>query len=437
MIIKSIISKIEFKVSFFSGIAALIKIITAVVLNKIISIWYGPLGVALLGQMSNFISIISSFSNFGINNGIIKYVSEFKEDKILFDKYVTNANSIAIVSSMLFSLVIIGFSKFISIWILGSGEYSFVIFLTGVFLILFSLNTVLLSVVNGFKHYETYIRLNIITNIFVFLFTLVLLFTFGMVGALLAVSISHSLLFFVNVFIISKKYKWILKSHYRINFNKEITVNYLKFSIMTIITSSLMPTAQLLLRKIIITKISIDQAGIWEGINKISLMIYLIIGTTISTYFLPRLSEINSSSLIKRTILNMYKIVLPILTIGVFVMLVFKRTFIELLFSPDFNDMKQLFVPQLIGDIMRSGSWLMSIVLIAKARTKLFMLLESLVTFLYLFSSILLMNFFGILGISWAYFLSYLIYWIILWVVIWKKFLIEELNYKNDKNSFI
>jgi len=54
---------------------------TGLVSNKIIAIYLGPGGLALLGQFSNFIAIATTISSGGITAGITKYVAEYRDSK--------------------------------------------------------------------------------------------------------------------------------------------------------------------------------------------------------------------------------------------------------------------------------------------------------------------------------------------------------------------
>ena len=49
--------------------------------TKIVAIIIGASGVAIVGAFANFIAIILAFANGAINNGIVKYSSEYKSDE--------------------------------------------------------------------------------------------------------------------------------------------------------------------------------------------------------------------------------------------------------------------------------------------------------------------------------------------------------------------
>ena len=58
------------KTSVLTGISTVIKLVSAFVINKVIAIYIGPAGLAIVGQLQSFTSIITTFSNGEISSGI-------------------------------------------------------------------------------------------------------------------------------------------------------------------------------------------------------------------------------------------------------------------------------------------------------------------------------------------------------------------------------
>ena len=75
---KKIIKSDLVKVFSFTGLSTLVKLITSYVTVKVVASIIGPSGIALIGQLQNFVAIITTVGAGGINNGVVKYVSEYK-----------------------------------------------------------------------------------------------------------------------------------------------------------------------------------------------------------------------------------------------------------------------------------------------------------------------------------------------------------------------
>lgn len=65
------------KTSLLSGVASLIKIFTLLGINKVLAIYTGPSGYALVGQLQNAVQIFSTFASGAISTGVTKYTAEY------------------------------------------------------------------------------------------------------------------------------------------------------------------------------------------------------------------------------------------------------------------------------------------------------------------------------------------------------------------------
>ena len=94
---------------------------------------------------------------------------------------------------------------------------------------------------------------------------------------------------------------------------RKVVKKMMGFSLMAITSAILGPLAQISVRKYIAECISLDMAGIWEGMNRFSSMYLSVITTSIAIYYLPKLSEIKDNYLLRAEVLKTAKIVLPLL----------------------------------------------------------------------------------------------------------------------------
>ena len=63
-----------------NSFSILIKIVIGFITSKVIAIFLGPSGMALVGNFRNFISSTEAFATLGFENGLVKYVAEHKND---------------------------------------------------------------------------------------------------------------------------------------------------------------------------------------------------------------------------------------------------------------------------------------------------------------------------------------------------------------------
>ena len=136
------------KVFSFTSLSTLIKMLTGFVTVKVVAVIIGPTGIALLGQLNNFSSIILTFASGGINNGITKYVAEYKNSPSKIRLFLSTALQITLVLSLLCGLILILFAGFFSRLILADDSFSYVFIVFGVTITLYTLNGFLLSILH-------------------------------------------------------------------------------------------------------------------------------------------------------------------------------------------------------------------------------------------------------------------------------------------------
>lgn len=67
------------KVIASTGILTLAKMAMGFAIAKVVAIYTGPAGMALLGQIQGFITSLTGIINAPVSNGIIRYTSEQKK----------------------------------------------------------------------------------------------------------------------------------------------------------------------------------------------------------------------------------------------------------------------------------------------------------------------------------------------------------------------
>ena len=406
------------KTSVLTGISTVIKLVSAFVINKVIALYIGPSGLAIVGQLQNFTSIITTFSNGAISSGIVKYTAEYQdieEKKKIFSSSIV----ISLICSLIISIFLFGFSDYLSELILKDIQYSSVFIIFGATIFLFALNMVLISILNGQKEIKKYVLVNIAGSIFSLVFTSILIMQLNLMGALYAMVLNQSVIFFVTLAFVLKS-SWFKLEYFKQGLDKESLSKLSKYSLMAIVSALTVPVSHLIIREYIGEKLGWDSAGYWQGIWYISTMYLMLVTTTLGVYYLPRLSEIQDNKELRKEIFSGYKIIMPIVILASLIIFLLKEYVILIAFSKDFMPMMELFAWQLMGDVIKIASWLLAYLMLAKAMTKVFIYTEVLFSALFVGLSILFVDKFGLVGITYAYALNYFLY-LIMMIFIFRK----------------
>ena len=415
------------KVSFLSSISTIIKVAAGMVSTKVVAAVIGPSGIALIGQLNNFSTIVLNIATGGIANGVTKYVAENSGEEDKINKFIHTALWLTIVLSIFCGLVMAIGANYFSILILKSYEYAIVFLLFGITILFYALNMLLLAIVNGQKNFNLFIRINLINSVVGLSFSVMLSLWFGVIGAMVSVVSYQSLVFIITLFLLRNAIwlKWTLFKG-RFDFkNLKLLSNY---SLMVLVSAFIIPVSQLLVRSYLAKKVSVSDAGLWEGINRISGINLTIILPSFSVYYLPRLSELKTDHEIRDEIWYVYKLLIPFLIITSLGIFIFRHFIISTLYTNDFLPMEDLFAPQLIGDVIKMCGWILGYILVVKTMTKVYIIMEilnytSFVIFTYIFT-----DHYGIKGATYAHICGHLIYLIGMLVVF------RQLLFENKRN---
>lgn len=269
----------------------------------------------------------------------------------------------------------------------------------------------LLSVVNGFKEFKKYVKINIANSVVGLCFTLVFVLTLGLPGALVSAVTYQSVMLFITMWMVRKS-SWAAWSNFKERLNRLASKQYFKYTLMTLTTAATLPISQLLLRSYVISEISPIEAGWWEAMNRLSNMYLMVITTSFTVYYMPRLSELSDKYELRREIFKAYKLIVPILIVGFALIYLFRHLIIRILFSPEFLPMENLFIWQLIGDFFKICSWLLAFIMVAKAMSKAYIATEIIFALLYIAFGFVFIRMNGVVGITQAYLLNFVMYMI-------------------------
>jgi len=410
--------------TLWSALSTIIRMLAGIISVKFVAYIVGPSGVALIGQLQSFISITNSGANMGMGQGTIKYLSENRKDKIKHQKILSSSFFVTVFCSIIISTVILVFYNTIGNYLFKTNDFDFIIIILALSLSFYAVQQILTQALNGYQEIKKLIAAKIVTSIIGLIFTLLLVYIAGVEGALLALVITQIIGFIVLIYF-SLKSSWFKKEMFFSGYDKETLKRLFKYSLMTFVSVILLNVRQIYLRDYVIENLSANAAGHWQAIWKISEIYLTVITFSLSIYYLPKLSSVNDKQTLKKEIFKGYKLILPVVFVLSILMYLFRDLIILILFSKEFNPVRDLFLYQLIGDVLKIASWLLSFMMIAKAMTKEFLITEVVSISLFLILSLCFFNNYGVLGLTYAYAINYAIY-LIMMIVLFRKLLFKK-----------
>ncbi|WP_353778096.1 polysaccharide biosynthesis C-terminal domain-containing protein [Winogradskyella sp. 3972H.M.0a.05] len=415
------------KVASLNSVSVFVRLITGFATSKAIAIFVGPEGLALIGNFKNFLAPVQSISTLGLYNGIVKYVSEFKYQTFKLSKAISSSVYLVLFSTLIAAFCCwFGAEFFNGLVFSGQGDYTFVFKALAIALPFYSFQFLVLSINNGMSRFSTVLYISIIGQLLVTVLVLYLIWQYGLKGALLGLAIGEATLFIVVLFWVRKDSSFLrLVKFQKINLYN--IRNLSAYSMMTLFSAIVLPLTMVMIRNYIINVEGTDVAGHWEAMNRISGYYLLFVSTLFLLYLLPKYSEIKTDYEFRNEVKLFYKTIIPIFSIGLLLIYFFRVFIIQLVFTEEFLPTADLFKWQLIGDLLKVISLVLSYQFIAKRMIVHFMLTEIVsVVLLYVFS-INLIDKYGVEGANLAYCINYGIYLFIL-LIIFRKQLFGKLE---------
>ncbi|MEO6349014.1 MAG: O-antigen translocase, partial [Aquaticitalea sp.] len=314
--LNNIRANVLIKIASMNSVAILIRIVAGFLTSKAIAIFVGTEGMALIGNLRDFLSSAQSFSTLGFSNGIVKYVAEFKNKTVELSKTISTAFYVSIFSTILVSLYCFLDARHLSDVLFDSRtDYSYIIKILAVAMPLYGFNAFLLAIINGLSQFKRLLYINIYAQLFGMCITLYLIWQHQLTGALIAVATVESLIIFATLIgaygqkHILKLIDW--KGLHLSSFKKLGT-----YSIMALFTALTLPLVKVAIRNHIIDTQSLHDAGLWEAMNRISWYYLMFVSTLLTLYLLPRFAEIDTKKKFRKEVFSFYKTIIPIFGFG-------------------------------------------------------------------------------------------------------------------------
>ena len=416
-----------FKITSLNSLSVLVKIGVGVVSSKVMAVFVGPSGLALVGNFRNFITSIEALSTLGLQNGVVKYVVDTKDDeaalkKVLATVFVSLAAMVLLISA---SLVV--FAQVWSSWLFGTNsDFSTIFLALALALPWYAASILLVSVLNGLGQFQQVIRVNLWGNFLGLLVSLVLVGQLHTQGALLSLVIPPALLFVVVFYYLNKKIHFADLLSWQA-FDRQLLWQLSSYSLMALVATVLGPLVYVQVRNLVIGQLGLVQAGYWEAMTRISSYYFLFIATLLSVYFLPKLAEAKTNKATQQVFFTYYKAVLPLFILGLLALYVGRNFWVPLLFSKDFAPVTDLFFWQMVGDVFKAASLILGYQFFAKKMTLSFILCELASLSAFYIATLICLPRFQLQGVVMAQALAYVGYFFLL-VWVFRKQLVVPVN---------
>jgi len=378
--------------------------------------------MALMGSFRNFALMLKSVATLGISNSIVKLFVENKEDKRELSVIYSTFFWIFLFISSALALFVLLFASPISTFLFYTNKYTTPIRFFGLLLPLMVINTFWLAIYNGLEKFKRILLIQIISNVLVFGLTALLIWKKNIFGGLLSVAFGEVLMVLATFIFVSRQ-----ADYFKFDLQKLISKKYFniikKFSVMALLTAIIAPLTLLFIRNMIVEKYAIQEAGIWDAVNRLSSFYMIFFSSGLSLYYMPKLASIHTESEFKTELKSYFKVFVPLFLVMLIVIYIGKGIILKLAFTPEFSKVESVLIWQLLGDFFRIMTLAFGFQILVKTMMKRYFLVEIVFNSMYFLLSFYLIKENATEGVLQAYFITNVLCFLLVIVLFRKLFL--------------
>ena len=400
------------KITSLNSLVVGIRLLVSLLVQNLLAQYTGQAGIAKVGQIRNLSNILSSLSSFGVFNGVVKYVSEYKDNEKGLIKLFSTVFVISSLATIILSFLIFVYAKALSLWLFFNVDYYLIFRILSVVIPFIAMNRIFNGIISGISAYKVHAKIELIWYILASFFLLLSLYFYNIEGVLVAIAITPTIQFLVLTFIFGKTLNDYIKFS-QLSFRSPMLKVLLGFSLISFVATVCSNFVEINFRNLISDKISENEAGLWTAMSSISKIYMQFLITIFSIYILPKYTKIHFSDVLKKEIKTIYKTLLPLVIIGMLMVYFCREILIITIYNYDFLGMAILFKWQLLADLVRFSANILSFKFLAKNQVKYFVSTQliGLITY-YVFGQLLIKHLF-VEGLVIALFFSNLLYFVI------------------------
>ena len=397
------------RTGFYTSIATAARLLAGLVAIKLVAWFAGPEGVGKLGQFMSLMSLLAVLAGGGISSAVVKYVAEYRDDPQRLSRLLSAALWYAFLASCLMGGLALLLSRQLALWLLDDAGYAGLIRVLAVAQLGIALLNYILAVVNGFMDVRRLALIQVSGSAIGIVMMVWLARWLHLYGALLALVLSQVLWLVVGV------PAWWRSSYFRrgmlrLRYDREMTLRLATFSVMTLTSALLPPLVNIAIRDHLALQFGWSQVGYWQAVGKVSDAYLLFLTAAINIYYLPKLASTHGREALLAELRTACRYVLPAVVVLAAMVYLLREWVTWLLFTPDFAAANALYGPQLVGDVIKIASFVLSYLMLAKAMTKLFVISECVFAASYLVLVWVLAARFGVVGAIYAFAANYVLY---------------------------
>jgi len=398
------------------GVVQVSLILLGLIRNKALALLVGSKGFGIWGLYHSYVEMMTQIAVFGLDQSGVRQIAKNSENTVFINKCIFIFRWAILTISVLSTTLSIIFSKIISKSLFGSFDYSWGVVIVSFAILFNSVSKGQKSILNGLRDIKGLAVSQIIGAVVGTIASIIFIYLLGVKGIpfyLFSVGLATvtSTWWFVQRLNLKKEIPTLIEAKSEL---KDLFSLGLGFGIAGIVATLMTYISRVYL----INTFNVETVGIYQSAWSISNLYVGIILSAMGIDLMPRLMMVvkNSKEMVKMVNEQM-ELGLLIGSIGVVIILVFSPWILELLFSAEFIKGTTIIRWQAIGVSLRVLAFPLSYIIMAKGKTAIYIVVQSIFWIVEFLLLVLFSKLFGFDGLGINYFVGYMLYLLISWYV--------------------
>ena len=396
-----------FKTTFLFGFVQVLNIIVKVGINKVVALLLGAEGLGIISLFQISVNMVKTGAGLGINQSAVRDISEaYGSGNIqICSETISFVKRIIWFTCGLGLMVMIILSPVLSNYSFGNSDYTFAYIMLSVAVAAIILNDGLKAILTGTRKLRSLAKASMIGAFVGFFVALPFYFIWGTIGIVPSLIFSAIATLGISYFYV-RKVDYI-PLHMSI---KEVFIrssSMIRMGISLMLMSFMLEVTNLIVSSYISNNGGLNVLGYYQSGITIIAGYFGIIITAMSTDFYPRISAINKDNQKLNDAVNSQAEVGLLLALPLVVLFMFLSPFfLTFLYTEDFVVASQYIDYAILGTIVIIASNSMGMILLAKQKSKLFLISSVIINLIILPVYILLYRYDELRGLGIGYFFS-------------------------------
>ena len=412
-LIDKLYSKELYKIFSVSGVRILIQLIVGFLSTKAIAFFVGIAGMGVIGLVKTFASFFNNFLLLGTQNGIVTSLASKRKIKNEEIFIVSLFWLFLFLSTFISIIFFIFFEKINKYFFVNQIQSDWILFLFVISIPFQAISLLFNAVLNGKSEYKNVASIGMITNVLTLIVSVFLMLIYNLQGAIIGLLFTSIIMFVISSYFFLKIYS-VTIFFQPFQFVKQEIQPLLNYSLMSLVSIIMSFAFSYYMRITIIDKFSLEYAGYYEAVLRISGFYMIFINTFVSFYYLPELAKCSSKVEVMLLTKEYYKKIFPLFVIGLVILLLGVDFFVPFFFNKSFLVITPFVKYQVVLDIIKSICLILGIRLFAFGKTKGFLLTEIFSFTINFILFVIAMHFFDFRGVWYSQIASSFLYFIIL-----------------------